>query len=63
MGVACVYSTEQPRFPTPEGGVSAQRSQGSVAGLDCGGGLGAMMPVTAAFAMQLTAGALSVLSR
>ena len=63
MGVACVYSTEQPRFPTPEGGVSAQRSQGSVAGLDCGGGLGAMMPVTAGFAMQLTAGALSVLSR
>ena len=61
MAVNCVFSSEQPRFPTPDGGVSNQRVQGSVAGLDCGGGLGAMMPVTAAFAMQLSAGALGSL--
>lgn len=61
MGVHCVYSTEQPRFPTPDGGVSSQRSSGAVAGLDCGGGLGAMMTVTATFAMQLSAGALNSL--
>lgn len=63
MGVNCVYSTEQPWYPTPEGGVSRIRSTGSVAGLDCGGGLGAMMPVTAGFAMQLTAGVLGELAR
>lgn len=63
MRVNCVYSTEQPWYPTPDGGVARTRSTGSVAGLDCGGGLGAVMPVTAAFAMQLSAGVLRDLSK
>jgi len=63
MGVRCVFSTEQPRYPAPDGGTQSMRHPDAVGGLDCGGGLGASMAVTTAFAMQLTALCLAHLSR
>lgn len=52
FGVECVYSTEQLSYPTPDGGVCQQKqfSDGSVK-LDCSGGLGAGVAVTASFGM------------
>ena len=63
MSVSCVYSTEQPRYPSPDGGTQAKRAPEAVGGLDCGGGLGASMPVTATFAMHLVALCLARLTR
>ncbi|WP_420550744.1 tRNA threonylcarbamoyladenosine dehydratase [Litorivicinus lipolyticus] len=63
MAVPCVYSTEQPRYPSADGGTQAKRSADAVGGLDCGGGLGASMPVTATFAMHLVALCLARLTR
>jgi tRNA A37 threonylcarbamoyladenosine dehydratase len=53
FGVPAVYSTEQPRYPQADGGVACRRpaSMEEAARLDCGGGLGAAMHVTASFAM------------
>lgn len=53
FGVAAVYSTEQPHWPQADGSVSCAKPDGmeEAARLDCGGGLGAAMHVTAAFAM------------
>jgi tRNA A37 threonylcarbamoyladenosine dehydratase len=50
--VPCVYSTEQLRYPTPEGGVCLQKGfVGDGVKLDCAGGFGAVMMVTATFGM------------
>jgi tRNA A37 threonylcarbamoyladenosine dehydratase len=53
FGVAAVYSTEQPQWPQSDGSVSCAKPEGieEAARLDCGGGLGAAMHVTAGFAM------------
>ena len=50
--IPCVYSLEQPRFPTPGGEISpAKPDHGTVGGLTCAGGLGSAMTVTAAFGL------------
>lgn len=50
FGIECVYSIEQLRYPTPEGGVCYEKNltDGSVK-LDCAGGFGAAVTVTASF--------------
>lgn len=47
--VPCVYSLEQPLFPTPEGGVCRSKTHLDGTRLDCAGGLGAATMVTASF--------------
>jgi len=50
FSVEAIYSTEQLKFPTPEGGICANKSAlGAEVKLDCGGGLGAVTMVTASF--------------
>jgi len=50
--VPCVWSAEQMRFPTDDGALSPQRPvEASASGLNCAGGLGSVMTVTASFAM------------
>jgi len=54
FGVQAIYSLENVRYPQPDGSVSCVRPPATgEAGLklDCGGGLGAVMPVTATFGM------------
>lgn len=51
FGVQAVYSLENVRYPQADGTVCGMRPQGEPGKLDCGGGLGAAMHVTAAFAM------------
>lgn len=48
MGVRCVYSLEQARFPQPDGSVGALRTGPVAATLHCGG-LGSAAHVTASF--------------
>ncbi|WP_293265827.1 tRNA cyclic N6-threonylcarbamoyladenosine(37) synthase TcdA [Neptunomonas sp.] len=52
FGVECVYSTEQLRYPQPDGTVCGQKmmSDGQTK-LDCDGGFGAGAVVTASFGM------------
>ena len=59
--IPCVWSDEQAVFPTAQGGVCAQRSEGVDGGLHCGG-LGSAMPVTAAFGLAAAALALRKLA-
>lgn len=56
FGVECVYSTEQLVYPTANGKVCQQKqfNDGSVK-LDCSGGLGASVTVTATFGMVAAA--------
>lgn len=50
--VPCVYSTEQLRYPAADGSVCLQKSfVGEGVKLDCAGGFGAVMMVTATFGM------------
>lgn len=51
FGISAVYSLENVRYPQADGSVCGTRPQGEAGKLDCGGGLGAAMHVTAAFAM------------
>jgi tRNA threonylcarbamoyladenosine dehydratase len=51
FGVSAVYSLENVRYPQADGSVCGTRPEGEAGKLDCGGGLGAAMHVTAAFAM------------
>jgi tRNA A37 threonylcarbamoyladenosine dehydratase len=53
FGVAAVYSMEQPRYPQADGSSACIKpdSMADAARLDCAGGLGAAMHVTASFAM------------
>jgi len=54
--IPCVYSEEQPVFPTDDGGVSPQKPDAqSVGGLNCAGGLGSVMTVTATFGLVAAA--------
>ncbi|MGB3726196.1 MAG: tRNA cyclic N6-threonylcarbamoyladenosine(37) synthase TcdA [Glaciecola sp.] len=52
FGVECVYSTEQLKYPTVDGGTSQakQRSQGA-SKMDCSTGFGAFVGVTATFGL------------
>jgi tRNA A37 threonylcarbamoyladenosine dehydratase len=50
FSVPAVFSTEQPRFPTAEGGVCAVRPTALEGSLNCGG-FGSVMTVTASFGM------------
>ena len=59
----CVYSDEQPMFPTEDGGVSPQKPDAQVlGGLSCAGGLGSVMTVTASFGLVAAAHVLKKLS-
>lgn len=52
MGVECVYSTEQLVYPQSDGSVCAAKPQiGDGVRLDCAGGFGAVMTVTATFGL------------
>jgi tRNA A37 threonylcarbamoyladenosine dehydratase len=56
FGVPCVYSTEQLRYPAPDGTVCLQKSfDGETVKLDCEGGLGAVSMVTGTFGLVLAA--------
>ncbi len=60
--VPCVFSTEQLRYPKPDGGVCQSKSfVGEGVKLDCAGGFGAVMMVTASFGMAATAKAVDKL--
>lgn len=60
--VPCVFSTEQLRYPTPQGGVCQSKSfAGEGVRLDCSGGFGASMMVTASFGMAAAAKAVEKL--
>lgn len=56
FGVDCVFSTEQLRYPAADGTVCQQKPEQSGAmRLDCSGGFGATMVVTASFGMAAVA--------
>lgn len=61
FGVECIYSTEQLRYPQPDGSVCFNKSAMSGGTrLDCAGGFGAVVTVTATFGMFAAA---SVINR
>ncbi|MGF1643717.1 MAG: tRNA cyclic N6-threonylcarbamoyladenosine(37) synthase TcdA [Thiotrichales bacterium] len=60
--VACVYSEEQPVFPDGEGGLCA-RPGGAGSTLNCAGGLGSAVCVTATFGFVAAAQVLRKLAR
>lgn len=61
-GVPCVFSTEQLRYPKPDGSVcQAKGFVGEGVKLDCAGGFGAVMMVTATFGMAAAARAVDKL--
>ena len=52
FGVECVYSTEQLKYPLPDGTVTQQKIQSEGASkMDCSTGFGAFVGVTASFGM------------
>jgi tRNA A37 threonylcarbamoyladenosine dehydratase len=51
FGVDCVFSREQPVFPTTSGCVSTDRAQAADLRLDCAGGFGTASFVTGAFGL------------
>jgi tRNA threonylcarbamoyladenosine dehydratase len=51
FGVECVFSREEPVFPSEDGGVCADRSASSDLRLDCNSGLGTTAFVTGAFGL------------
>lgn len=56
FGVPCVYSTEQLRYPAPDGSVCREKTfSGETVKLDCEGGLGAVSMVTGTFGLVLAA--------
>jgi tRNA A37 threonylcarbamoyladenosine dehydratase len=61
--VACVYSDEQPLFPAGDGGVCHDKPHGENIGrLNCAGGLGSSVAVTATFGLVAAAHALKKLA-
>lgn len=62
MGVSCVYSSEQARFPQPSGGVAARRTGPLDGSLHCGG-LGSATHLTGSFAFAAVARVLDRLAR
>ncbi|QLG87727.1 tRNA cyclic N6-threonylcarbamoyladenosine(37) synthase TcdA [Chitinibacter bivalviorum] len=64
MGVECVYSTEQLMYPQADGSVCAAKPQsGEGVRLDCAGGFGAVMTVTATFGLVAVSRVLKSLSK
>ncbi|MBU2976974.1 tRNA cyclic N6-threonylcarbamoyladenosine(37) synthase TcdA [Alteromonas sp. C1M14] len=63
FGVECIYSTEQLRYPQPDGSVCFNKSalEGGTK-LDCAGGFGAVVTVTATFGMFAAASVVNRLS-
>src|SRR5690554_3588177 len=60
--VPCVYSTEQLRYPNPDGSVCLSKSfVGDGVKLNCAGGFGAAMTVTASFGLVAAARAIDKL--
>ncbi len=57
FGVAAVFTTEQPRYPQADGSTACIKPQDmqDAARLDCAGGFGAAMHLTAGFAMVAVA--------
>jgi len=56
FGVECIYSTEQLRYPQPDGTVCHAKSvMENGTRLDCAGGFGAVVTVTATFGMHAAA--------
>lgn len=51
FGVECVYSTEQLRYPDANGDISYQKQMTGGVKLDCSGGFGAAVTVTATFGL------------
>ncbi|EGH27244.1 ThiF family protein, partial [Pseudomonas amygdali pv. mori str. 301020] len=50
--VPCVFSSEQLRYPKPDGSICLEKKfVGEGVKLDCAGGFGAVMMVTATFGM------------
>jgi tRNA A37 threonylcarbamoyladenosine dehydratase len=61
--IPCVYSDEQPLFPSADGGVCHEKPHGAGTGrLNCAGGLGSSMAVTATFGLVAAAHALKKLA-
>ena len=61
--IPCVYSDEQPLFPAADGGVCHDKPHGTGIGrLNCAGGLGSSMAVTATFGLVAAAHALKKLA-
>jgi tRNA A37 threonylcarbamoyladenosine dehydratase len=61
--VPAVYSVEQSIFPTADGGVCQQRDpELAASGLNCAGGIGSVMTVTACFGLIATSVVLNKLS-
>ncbi|MFT0212963.1 tRNA cyclic N6-threonylcarbamoyladenosine(37) synthase TcdA [Pseudomonas sp. F1_0610] len=61
--VPCVFSTEQLRYPKPDGGVCQSKSfVGEGVKLDCAGGFGAVTMVTASFGFVAAAKAVEKLA-
>ncbi|SES25338.1 tRNA cyclic N6-threonylcarbamoyladenosine(37) synthase TcdA [Halopseudomonas bauzanensis] len=64
FGVPCVYSTEQLRYPKPDGSVCQQKTfVGEGVKLDCSGGFGSVTMVTATFGMVAASKAVERLLR
>jgi tRNA A37 threonylcarbamoyladenosine dehydratase len=63
FGVTAVYSTEQLRYPTGDGEWSHAKPGAGSMRMNCATGFGAVMPVTATFAMHATALLLEKLRR
>jgi tRNA A37 threonylcarbamoyladenosine dehydratase len=55
FGVECVYSTEQPRYPRPDGTIGHQKPGVHGATLDCESGYGSVVTVTATFGLVAAA--------
>jgi len=61
--IPCVYSLEQPVFPTADGDVSPEKpGNQNAGGLTCAGGLGSVTAVTATFGMVAAAHVLKKLA-
>ncbi|MFK8069189.1 MAG: tRNA cyclic N6-threonylcarbamoyladenosine(37) synthase TcdA, partial [Gammaproteobacteria bacterium] len=61
--IACVYSEEQLVYPTSDGEICAQKpDNANASGLNCEGGFGSAMTVTAAFGMAAVSYVLKKLS-
>lgn len=55
FGVECVYSTEQPLYPRPDGSVSQRKPGVHGTTLDCDSGYGSVVTVTATFGLVAAA--------
>lgn len=64
FGVECIYSTEQLKYPTADGGVTQQKqsSQGA-SKMDCSTGFGAFVGVTATFGLIAASRAIEYIVR